>query len=154
MKPTTQNILCKINFYQNQENLLRSLLITFLILFLIENNCLSCDFSQPDKIKHIQVSKKATLISTKIYSIPFLPLKPVKWLFNPTVQKIFPDNYIPHAFAAGTIFTGSTLKEVTYDLIMPNHYADYCDVQANCIGIKEGLKNQFESSSLSIGIEK
>lgn len=71
--------------------------------------------------------------------MPFIVLKPVKWLFNSEVQKLFPDNYLPHMLGATIVFTGSTLKEVPYDLLMPKKDSSYCDIVANCEGIKQGV---------------
>ena len=114
--------------------------LVLLILCVQSMQVFACDMSQPDKIKHMKVAKQATIISRKVFDVPFYPLKPVKWAFNPTVQKIFPDNYVPHALASVLVFTGSALKEVPIDLIIPGRCADYCDLVADCKGIREGLK--------------
>lgn len=118
----------------------KHILLLIILFFANNTNIMACDFSQPDKIKHIAISKKTTIITRKVFEVPFIPLKPVKWLFNPTVQKIFPDNYVPSALAAVVVFTGTTLKEVPFDVIVPGRHPSYCDVMANCRGIKEGLK--------------
>ncbi|EKE04306.1 MAG: hypothetical protein ACD_20C00087G0011 [uncultured bacterium] len=119
---------------------IKSFLI-FLVIFLFNSSILACDLSQPDKVKHIEVSQKATSITRKVIAFPFIPLIPVKWIFNDKIQLIFPDNYVPHIVAGTLIFTGGILKEVPYDLLTPGDVS-FCDIIANCYGIKKGLKDK------------
>lgn len=102
----------------------------------------ACDFSEPDKIKHIEYSKKATLYTKKFIQYPLMITRPLKYLVGEKSYIIFPENYIPQIVAAPVIFTLSTLKEIPFDLIIPGRDASFCDICANCKGIKEGLKTK------------
>ncbi len=115
------------------------IICVYLLLFL-SLSAYGCDLTEFDKQKHIAVSEKATISTKKYISYLFLPLYPVKWLFNKKVQKIFPDNYLPHGISAVAIFTAGCLKEVPYDFIGPGD-CSYCDIVANCRGIKQGIMN-------------
>jgi hypothetical protein len=111
-------------------------LISFLFLPLQAH---SCDFTQPDKIKHIQVSKSLTIIIKKTVQYPLMITRPLKYLVGEKLYVVFPENYLPHIVAASSIFLLGALKEVPYDLLRPGGEASYCDLCADCIGIKEGL---------------
>jgi len=118
---------------------MKKILAIFLILF-TPSTAIGCNFSDSDKIKHIQVSKKATIVSKKVFRVPFIPLKPVKWIFNPHIQKAFPDSYVPDILSAGMVFSAGLFKEFPIDFITPGRKCSYCDIMANYKGIKEGLK--------------
>ncbi|MEI7475642.1 MAG: hypothetical protein WCK67_12775 [bacterium] len=118
---------------------MKKIFYLFLILFLTSNKTFACDYTQPDKLKHMEYSRKGTVIITKTLSPLFWPIKPVKWIFNDKIQKIFPDNYVPQAIAGTLIFTAGMLKEFPYDALTPGD-CDMCDLKADCIGIKNGIK--------------
>lgn len=118
----------------------------------MSNKAFACDYTQADKIKHIKYTQKGTVIISKTLSPVFLPLKPVKWIFNDKIQLIFPDNYVPQSIAATLIFTAGILKEFPFDVIVPNHHCDLCDLKADCIGIKEGIK-QIRHKKIIIPIQ-
>ena len=125
-----------MNFFK-VKTIFISILITNIWLWC--SFCFGCDLSKPDKIKHIQYSQKATIIGKKIIGIPMIVVKPIKWLFNSKIQKIFPDNYIPPAISGSFVFCAGLLKEMPYDAIGPGD-CSYCDIVANIEGIKKGVK--------------
>lgn len=110
------------------------------LVFFVANSAFACDYTQADKIKHIEYARKGTYAVSKVLSPVFFPLKPVKWIFNDKIQLLFPDNYLPQSIAATLIFTAGALKEFPFDAISPNHYCELCDLKADCIGIKNGIK--------------
>lgn len=112
-----------------------------ILLLSISTEGYGCDFSQPDKIKHFEYSKKVTVALKKVLAVPFLPLKPVKWVFNDKIQLLFPDNYIPHIISGTIVFTAGILKEVPIDLLGFGT-PDICDLAADCKGIKCGIQEK------------
>lgn len=122
---------------------MKKFIYTLIVFFFVFNKAFACDYTQADKIKHIKYAQKGTVVISKALSPVFIPLKPVKWLFNDKIQLIFPDNYLPQSIAATFIFTAGALKEFPFDALLPNHYCDMCDFKADCIGIKNGVKQTY-----------
>ncbi len=131
-------------FYTNAKILFRlfdkmlKIIVYFYLLLFLSLSAYACDLTQIDKQKHIEFSEKATITTKKYISYLFLPLYPIKWIFNNNIQKIFPDNYVPHGISAVAVFTLGCLKEMPYDFIGPGD-CSYCDVVANCRGIRQGI---------------